>query len=67
VRGTFFVVKATTHGLRQIADLVDRGALLARVGTVLPLSDAQLAHQMLDGIKPYVRGKIVLTVNRNQT
>jgi NADPH:quinone reductase-like Zn-dependent oxidoreductase len=66
-RGTFFLVKTTTHGLRQIAELVDRGALSVRVGTVLPLEDAQIAHQMLDGTKPYVRGKIVLTVTRNES
>jgi NADPH:quinone reductase-like Zn-dependent oxidoreductase len=63
--GTFFLVKATTRGLRQIADLIDRGTLQSRVGAVMPLNEAQVAHQMLDGIKPYVRGKIVLTVNRN--
>jgi NADPH:quinone reductase-like Zn-dependent oxidoreductase len=65
-RGTFFLVNMTTHGLRQIAALIDRGALTARVGTVLPLSEAQCAHQMLDGTKPYTRGKIVLVVPKNQ-
>ena len=67
VNGTFFLVKTTTRGLRQIADLIDRGALQSRVGAVMPLNEAQLAHQMLDGIKPYVRGKIILTVDRNET
>lgn len=62
-RGTFFLVKATTDGLRRIADLVDRGALSTRVGTILPLSEAQRAHRMLDGTEPYVRGKIVLRAN----
>jgi len=63
--GTFFLVKATTRGLQELADLFDRGALSARVGTVLNLDQAQLAHRMLDGIEPYVRGKIVLAVSWN--
>jgi NADPH:quinone reductase-like Zn-dependent oxidoreductase len=61
-QGAFFLVKTTTPGLQQIAELIDRGALCLRVGTVLPMADAQLAHQMLDGIRPYARGKIVLKV-----
>jgi NADPH:quinone reductase-like Zn-dependent oxidoreductase len=64
--GRFFLVQTTTYGLEQISDVIDRGALKARVGTVMPLGEAQVAHQMLDGIKPYVRGKIVLIVNRNE-
>ena len=31
------------------------------VGTVLPLDEARVAHEMLDGA-PHKRGKIVLTV-----
>lgn len=65
--GTFFLVNTTTHGLQQIAELIDRGSLIARVGTVLPLSEAQCAHQILDGTKPYVRGKIVLIVPKDRT
>jgi NADPH:quinone reductase-like Zn-dependent oxidoreductase len=65
-QGTFFLVKTKTDGLRQITDLIDRGALTTRVGVVLPLSQAFLAHQMLDGTQPYARGKIVLTVARNE-
>jgi NADPH:quinone reductase-like Zn-dependent oxidoreductase len=65
--GTFFLVNTTMYDLQKIAELIDRGALIARVGTVLPLSEAQYAHQMLDGTKPYARGKIVLIVPKNQT
>jgi NADPH:quinone reductase-like Zn-dependent oxidoreductase len=65
--GGFFLVKTTTRVLRQIADLVDQGALAARVGTILPLDQAQLAHQMLDGTRPYPRGKIVLAVTRQRS
>jgi NADPH:quinone reductase-like Zn-dependent oxidoreductase len=64
--GRFFLVQTTTHGLQQIAELIDRGALTTRVGTVMPLSEAKVAHQMLDGTKPYVRGKIVLLVGGNE-
>lgn len=67
VNGTFFLVQATTHGLRQIADLIDSGALQSHVGAVMALSEAQIAHQMLDGTKPYVLGKSVLTVKRSGT
>jgi NADPH:quinone reductase-like Zn-dependent oxidoreductase len=62
--GRFFLVQTTTHGLQLISDLIDRAALTTRVGTVMPLGEARVAHQMLDGIKPHVRGKIVLIVNR---
>jgi NADPH:quinone reductase-like Zn-dependent oxidoreductase len=65
VSGTFFLVNTTTPLLRQIANVVDEGKLAVRVGTVLPLSEARLAHQMLDGSKPYAHGKIVLTIDRN--
>jgi NADPH:quinone reductase-like Zn-dependent oxidoreductase len=64
--GSFFLVRTTTYGLQEISDLIDRGALTTRVGTVMSLAEAQVAHQMLDGIKPYVRGKIVLIVDRNE-
>jgi NADPH:quinone reductase-like Zn-dependent oxidoreductase len=64
-QGRFFLVNTTTRGLQQIADLIDGGLLSTRVGSVLPLDQAQIAHQMLDGNKPYARGKIVLTVTRN--
>lgn len=47
VDGVFFLVQPTTLGLRQIADLVDHGALQCRVAAVMPLSEAQIAHQML--------------------
>jgi NADPH:quinone reductase-like Zn-dependent oxidoreductase len=58
--GAFFLVNTTTDRLRQIAALIDSGTLSTRVGTVLPLPEAILAHQMLDGARPYARGKIVL-------
>ncbi|HSA67254.1 MAG TPA: zinc-binding dehydrogenase [Methyloceanibacter sp.] len=44
-----------------MTDLLERGALKTRVGSVLPLDQAQMAHQMLAGA-PHERGKIVLKV-----
>jgi hypothetical protein len=32
------------------------------VGTALPLADARVAHEMLEGARSRPRGKIVLTV-----
>ena len=43
-----------------IADLIDRGNLRTRVGTVLPLADAREAHFILEGRRPAPKGKIVL-------
>jgi NADPH:quinone reductase-like Zn-dependent oxidoreductase len=62
IRGVFFYVNVTTQGLTRIADLFDAGRLTTDVGEVLPLAEARLAHEMLDG-KPHQRGKIILSVN----
>lgn len=61
VRAAYFYVDVTTERLNQIADRFDRGKLVTDVGTVLPLEEARLAHEMLDGA-PHKRGKIVLSV-----
>lgn len=62
VRAVFFLVEVTTARLDRITDLFDQGKLIARVGTVLPLEQARLAHEMLAGA-PHKRGKIVLEVD----
>jgi NADPH:quinone reductase-like Zn-dependent oxidoreductase len=62
VRALFFLVEVSSPRLEQIAALIDAGELHTRVGDVLPLADARLAHEMLAG-KPHKRGKIVLTVD----
>jgi NADPH:quinone reductase-like Zn-dependent oxidoreductase len=62
VRGVFFLVTVTSHGLAKIADLIDSGQLAVNVGEVLPLAEARLAHEMLAG-KPHKRGKIVFEVD----
>jgi NADPH:quinone reductase-like Zn-dependent oxidoreductase len=60
-RGEFFIVNVTTADLVTIAARIDSGALRAHVGAVLPLSKAREAHEMLEGTRARVPGKIVLT------
>ena len=62
VRAVFFLVEVTTARLNTISELFERGQLVAQVGSVLPLADAQVAHRMLAGA-PHKRGKILLNVN----
>lgn len=61
VRTAFFYVDVTTARLNKITELFDGGKLVTDVGTVLPLEQARLAHEMLAGA-PHKRGKIVLSV-----
>lgn len=60
-RAVFFLVDVTTERLRKIGELFESGALRPHVGTVLPLAEARVAHEMLGGA-PHARGKIVLDV-----
>jgi NADPH:quinone reductase-like Zn-dependent oxidoreductase len=62
IRAAFFLVDVTTACLTQIAASIETGALVATVGTVLPLAAARVAHEMLEGQRPRPRGKIVLNV-----
>lgn len=61
VRTAFFYVEVTTARLKRITELFDSGKLVPDVGTVLPLEEARLAHEMLGGA-PHPRGKIVLNM-----
>lgn len=61
-RAIFFIVEVTTARLKTVSELFDSGKLVAQVGTVLPLNDARVAHEMLAGA-PHKRGKIVLNVS----
>jgi NADPH:quinone reductase-like Zn-dependent oxidoreductase len=54
-------VEVTTPRLNRITELFDSGKLATDVGTVLPLENAQIAHEMLGGA-PHRRGKIVLSI-----
>jgi NADPH:quinone reductase-like Zn-dependent oxidoreductase len=62
-RIVFFLVEVTTERLNRITAMFDCGKLKTDVGTVLPLSEARKAHEMLAGA-PHARGKIVLKVGK---
>ena len=59
VTATFFLVEVTRQRLLNITKQIDSRKLRVEVGEVLDLSEARLAHQMLEGA-PHRRGKIVL-------
>ncbi|MBV8912769.1 MAG: NADP-dependent oxidoreductase, partial [Acetobacteraceae bacterium] len=59
VRALFILISVTTAGLARLGELVATDRLRTSVGEVLPLSEARVAHAMLDG-QPHKRGKIVL-------
>jgi len=59
VHAEFILVAVTAAGLSQLVDLIQGGKLRTRVGEILPLSDARMAHEMLAGRKRRP-GKIVL-------
>ena len=58
-RVIFFLAEVTTTRLNVLSELFAGGKLRAQVGSVLPLSEARRAHEMLAGA-PHSRGKIVL-------
>ncbi|MFE0702045.1 NADP-dependent oxidoreductase [Streptomyces sp. NPDC058872] len=60
VRALWMLVEPDHLGLREIAALVDRGALRPVVDAVLPLAEAAKAHEI--GEQGRTTGKIVLTV-----
>ncbi|HXE15303.1 MAG TPA: NADP-dependent oxidoreductase [Bryobacteraceae bacterium] len=61
IHSVFFLVEVTTERLDRITDLFNRKKLVARVGTVLPLEQVRVAHEMLAGA-PHKPGKIVLSI-----
>lgn len=61
IRAAYFYVDVTTSRLNKITELFDSGKLATNVGTVLPLEEARIAHEMLGGA-PHKRGKIVLRI-----
>jgi len=62
VRSAYFYVDVTTARLNRMTELFDRGKLVTDVGTVLPLKDVRMAHEMLAG-RLHRRGKIVLDID----
>lgn len=63
VRSLFLLVDVTTARLARVTDLLETGALKTNVGAILPLAEARAAHEMLEGLRPRPRGKIVLAVS----
>lgn len=63
IRAAFILVLVSTEGLQRLAALFDAGILTARVGEMLPLSRARIAHEMLAG-RAHQPGKIVLVPPR---
>ncbi len=57
----FFYAEVTTARLQTISTLFDAGRITARVGSILPLSEARHAQDMLAGA-PHKPGKIVLEI-----
>jgi NADPH:quinone reductase-like Zn-dependent oxidoreductase len=62
VKAVFFFVDVTTDRLNTLTQLFETKKLTSQVGTVLPLAEARVAHQMLAGAT-HARGKIVLNVS----
>lgn len=58
----FFYAEVTTSRLETLNTLFEKGAISARVGSVLPLAEAREAQLMLAGA-PHKPGKIVLQVS----
>jgi NADPH:quinone reductase-like Zn-dependent oxidoreductase len=58
----YFIVDVRIRSLTAIATLAALRLLKPQVGSVLALEDARLAHEMIDGLRPHERGKIVLKV-----
>jgi NADPH:quinone reductase-like Zn-dependent oxidoreductase len=59
----FFYAEVTTARLQTLTALFDAGRIRARVGSILPLSEARQAQAMLAGA-PHKPGKIVLEIGR---
>jgi Zinc-binding dehydrogenase len=50
----FFYVEVTTARLNTISDLLTRGKLAPQIGSVLPLHQVRMAHEMLAGARTNV-------------
>ena len=61
----FFYAEVTTARLQTLTTLFDAGTITARVGSILPLSEARRAQAMLAGA-PHKSGKIVLQIGHPQ-
>jgi NADPH:quinone reductase-like Zn-dependent oxidoreductase len=61
IQSIFFYAEVTTERLRALSKLFDNGSITARTGSILPLTEARVAHDMLAGA-PHKPGKIMLQV-----
>jgi NADPH:quinone reductase-like Zn-dependent oxidoreductase len=64
VRADYLIVDVNNPQLAEIAGMFEKKQLTIPVGSVLPLSEARAAHEMMAGSRPHLRGKIVLAVER---
>ena len=61
IQSIFFYAEVTTERLRTLSTLFEDGSITTRTGSILPLAQARVAHEMLAGA-PHKPGKIVLQV-----
>jgi NADPH:quinone reductase-like Zn-dependent oxidoreductase len=61
IQSIFFYAEVTTERLRTLSKLFEDGSISARIGSILPLAQARIAHEMLAGA-PHKPGKIMLQV-----
>ena len=59
-RGVFFIVRADRQQLRQIATLIDSGAVRPVIAQTVPLAEARAAFER--GVAGHTRGKLVLAL-----
>jgi len=59
IESIFFYAEVTTERLRVLSNLFEDGRISARTGSILPLAQARVAHEMLAGAS-HKPGKIVL-------
>ena len=59
-RGVFFIVRADREQLRQIATLIDAGAVRPVIAQTVPLAEARAAFER--GVAGHTRGKLVLAL-----
>jgi NADPH:quinone reductase-like Zn-dependent oxidoreductase len=62
VKAEFMLVDVNTATLMRLAAMFDEGKLRTWVGSVLPLTDARRAHEMMEGRIPHPPGKIILQI-----
>jgi NADPH:quinone reductase-like Zn-dependent oxidoreductase len=64
LRGIHFIMKPNPSELEELAQLVERKIITPRVSQILPLTEAQRAHEINQ--QGHSRGKIILEVIREQ-